>query len=94
MTWHGQPVDPGAIRRTSLLVVEGERDDICGVGQTMAALDLCRNIPAARKELSSADRSRPLRRVQRQGLDGFHLPEGARPDPGSRLTGRVCPARM
>jgi poly(3-hydroxybutyrate) depolymerase len=49
MTWHGQPVDPGAIRRTSLLVVEGERDDICGVGQTMAALDLCRNIPASRK---------------------------------------------
>ena len=49
MTWHGKKVDPGAIRRTSLLVVEGERDDICGVGQTMAALDLCRNIPAARK---------------------------------------------
>ncbi len=49
MTWHGRPVDPGAIRRTSLLVVEGERDDICGVGQTMAALDLCRNIPVARK---------------------------------------------
>ena len=49
MTWHGQKVDPSAIRRTSLLVVEGERDDICGVGQTMAALDLCSNIPAARK---------------------------------------------
>ena len=49
MTWHGQKVDPAAIRRTSLLVVEGERDDICGVGQTMAALDLCSNIPAARK---------------------------------------------
>ncbi len=49
MTWHGQKVDPAAIRRTTLLVVEGERDDICGVGQTMAALDLCSNIPAARK---------------------------------------------
>ncbi len=49
MTWHGEVVDPAAIRRTSLLVVEGERDDICGVGQTMAALDLCRNIPATRK---------------------------------------------
>ena len=49
MTWHGRRVDPGAIRRTSLLVVEGERDDICGVGQTMAALDLCHGIPAARK---------------------------------------------
>ncbi len=49
MTWHGQHVDPAAIRRTTLMVVEGERDDICGVGQTMAALDLCRNIPATRK---------------------------------------------
>ena len=49
MTWHGRPVDPAAIRRTALLVVEGERDDICGVGQTMAALDLCSGIPAARK---------------------------------------------
>jgi poly(3-hydroxybutyrate) depolymerase len=33
----------------ALLVVEGERDDICGVGQTMAALELCRGIPLARK---------------------------------------------
>ncbi len=49
MTWHGKPVDPSAIRRTALMVIEGERDDICGVGQTMAALDLCSNIPAAKK---------------------------------------------
>ena len=49
MTWHGQTVDPGAIRRTALLAVEGERDDICGVGQTMAALDLCSGIPTTRK---------------------------------------------
>ena len=49
MTHHGAAVDLGAIRRTSLLVVEGERDDICGVGQTMAALDLCRGIPPAQK---------------------------------------------
>ena len=49
MTFRGNPVNPAAIRRTSLLVVEGERDDICGVGQTMAALELCRNIPTTRK---------------------------------------------
>ena len=49
MTHHGKKVDPGAIRRTTLLAIEGERDDICGVGQTMAALDLCRNIPATQK---------------------------------------------
>jgi len=49
MTFRGEKVNPAAIRRTSLLVVEGERDDICGIGQTMAALDLCRNIPVSRK---------------------------------------------
>jgi polyhydroxyalkanoate depolymerase len=38
---HGRPVNPGAIRRTALLTVEGERDDICGLGQTLAAQDLC-----------------------------------------------------
>jgi poly(3-hydroxybutyrate) depolymerase len=41
LTWHGQPVEPRAIRRTMLLTVEGERDDICAVGQTLAAHDLC-----------------------------------------------------
>jgi polyhydroxyalkanoate depolymerase len=41
LTWHGNAVDPGAIRRTMLLTVEGERDDICSVGQTVAAHDLC-----------------------------------------------------
>jgi poly(3-hydroxybutyrate) depolymerase len=37
----GRLVDPRAIRRTALLTVEGERDDICGLGQTLAAQDLC-----------------------------------------------------
>jgi poly(3-hydroxybutyrate) depolymerase len=41
LTWRGAPVDPSAIRRTMLLTVEGERDDICAVGQTVAAHDLC-----------------------------------------------------
>ena len=38
---HGQKVDCGAITDTALLTVEGERDDICSIGQTMAAHDLC-----------------------------------------------------
>ncbi len=38
---HGRPIKPAAIRRTALLTVEGERDDICGLGQTLAAQDLC-----------------------------------------------------
>jgi poly(3-hydroxybutyrate) depolymerase len=45
LTWHGRAVRPAAIRRTGLLTVEGERDDICAIGQTMAALDLCSRIP-------------------------------------------------
>jgi poly(3-hydroxybutyrate) depolymerase len=36
----GEPVDPAAITDTALLAVEGERDDISGIGQTRAALDL------------------------------------------------------
>lgn len=41
LKWRGRTVSPGAIRRTALLTVEGERDDICSMGQTLAAQDLC-----------------------------------------------------
>jgi poly(3-hydroxybutyrate) depolymerase len=41
LEWHGERVDPSAIRKTMLLTVEGERDDICAVGQTVAAHDMC-----------------------------------------------------
>jgi poly(3-hydroxybutyrate) depolymerase len=41
LEWRGEKVEPGAIRRTALLTVEGEKDDICSVGQTVAAQDLC-----------------------------------------------------
>jgi polyhydroxyalkanoate depolymerase len=44
LKWHGAAVEPGAIRRTMLLTVEGERDDICAVGQTVAAHDLCKKL--------------------------------------------------
>jgi poly(3-hydroxybutyrate) depolymerase len=46
---HGEPVDPGAIEKTALMTVEGERDDICAVGQTVAAHRLCRNLPEAKQ---------------------------------------------
>jgi poly(3-hydroxybutyrate) depolymerase len=49
MTHRGRPVDPAAIRNTALLTVEGEHDDISGVGQTEAAHALCVNLPADRK---------------------------------------------
>jgi poly(3-hydroxybutyrate) depolymerase len=43
-------VEPAAIEQTALLAVEGENDDICAVGQTSAALDLCTGLPAAKKQ--------------------------------------------
>ena len=46
----GTLVDPGAITKTALLTIEGERDDISGVGQSEAAHDLCPNIPAKMKK--------------------------------------------
>ena len=48
-TWRERRVDPAAIRRTALLTVEGERDDICGVGQTAAAHDLCTSLTPYRR---------------------------------------------
>jgi poly(3-hydroxybutyrate) depolymerase len=44
LTWRGRTVEPKAIRRTALLTVEGERDDICAPGQTLAAQDLCTSL--------------------------------------------------
>ena len=41
LTFRGGKVEPKAIRRTMLLTVEGEKDDICAIGQTVAAHDLC-----------------------------------------------------
>ena len=44
LEWRGRRVNPRAIRRTALFTVEGERDDICAVGQTLAAQELCSSI--------------------------------------------------
>jgi len=49
MTHRGTRVDPSAIRHTALLTIEGENDDISGLGQTEAAHDLCSNLPAEKK---------------------------------------------
>jgi poly(3-hydroxybutyrate) depolymerase len=45
----GKRVDPAAIRDTALLAIEGERDDISGIGQTRAALELATHLPRQRK---------------------------------------------
>lgn len=49
MMHKGRAVDPAAIRNVALFTVEGENDDISGVGQTKAAHDLCSNLPADRR---------------------------------------------
>jgi poly(3-hydroxybutyrate) depolymerase len=49
MLHRGRKVDLGAIRRVALLTVEGENDDISGIGQTYAAHALCQNLPASMK---------------------------------------------
>lgn len=50
MMHRGNKIDLHAIERTALMTVEGEKDDISGVGQTAAAHDLCIRIPDNRKE--------------------------------------------
>jgi len=46
----GNKVDPKAIKDTALLAIEGERDDISGIGQTKAALDISSGVPHAKKK--------------------------------------------
>lgn len=48
--WRGELVKPELIKRTALLTVEGENDDISGIGQTQAAHDICSGIPDAMKQ--------------------------------------------
>jgi polyhydroxyalkanoate depolymerase len=50
LMYRGRFVEPRAIRRTALLTVEGEKDDICAVGQTLAAQDMCGGIRPYMKE--------------------------------------------
>jgi polyhydroxyalkanoate depolymerase len=49
LTYENRKVEPAAIRRTMLFTVEGEKDDICAVGQTLAAHDLCTSLRPYRK---------------------------------------------
>jgi poly(3-hydroxybutyrate) depolymerase len=55
LTHRGRRVDPKAIHDTALLAIEGERDDISGVGQTKAALDIAAGLPKAKKQYFLAE---------------------------------------
>lgn len=48
--YEGLPVDFESIDNTALLTVEGADDDICGLGQTEAAQDICKNIPKSMRK--------------------------------------------
>src|SRR6266853_442344 len=50
LMWRERRVHPKAIRRTALFTIEGERDDICAIGQTVAAHDLCTSLRPYRKK--------------------------------------------
>jgi poly(3-hydroxybutyrate) depolymerase len=55
MTHRGRRVNPASIRDVALLAVEGERDDISGLGQTQAALDIATALPKAKKHYYRAE---------------------------------------
>jgi poly(3-hydroxybutyrate) depolymerase len=66
-THHGRLVDPGAIERTAMLTIEGERDDISGLGQTRAAHGLAKHLKA------------PLHaHIEQQGVGHYGLFNGQR----------------
>ena len=50
LDYKGRRVNPKAIRKTALFTIEGERDDICALGQTVAAHDLCSSLRPYRKK--------------------------------------------
>ena len=55
MMHRGRKVDPGAITDIAILAIEGERDDISGLGQTKAALTIATNLPKAMKRYYMAE---------------------------------------
>ncbi|MGY2732703.1 polyhydroxyalkanoate depolymerase [Sphingomonas sp. UYP23] len=55
MTHRGRVVDPGAITDIAILAIEGEKDDISGLGQTKAALTIATNLPDAKKRYYMAE---------------------------------------
>src|SRR4051794_8360001 len=85
LQWQGEPVEPRAIKRTMLLTVEGERDDICAVGQTAAAHDLCTGLRPYLKRHHMQAGGGHYRGVHGQRLDHPNQPPGEKRHlPGGR----------
>ena len=83
----GQTVDPRAIRRTTLLTVEGERDDICSSRPDGGGARLCDGATAVSEAPSHAGRRRPLRHVQRSALERSDLSRDPQSGAGDELIG-------
>lgn len=49
-SYHGKPIKLAAIKKTALMTIEGEDDDICSLGQTEAAQAMCPNIPDSMRQ--------------------------------------------
>jgi poly(3-hydroxybutyrate) depolymerase len=98
MRHRGRLVDAGAISKTALLTIEGENDDISGIGQTQAAHDICLNIPESMRRdyiqpgvghygVFSGRRFRTeIYPRMRDFIRAFQAP-GARGRPGLKLVG-------
>ena len=82
----GQLVEPAAIRRTALLTVEGEKDDVCGVGPDPGRPGSVHRDQAGQEAPPPPARRRPLRGVQRQPVGAPDLPDRAQLHPGQPLT--------
>ncbi len=74
----GEIIDLAAIQRTALLTVEGEKDDISGVGQTYAAQSSARAYRTCESSIIFQEGSRPLRRFQWLALPSRHRPRAPR----------------
>ena len=88
MMHRGRLVDPAAITDIALLAIEGERDDISGLGQTKAALTLATGLPAAKKKYHDGRGRRPLRHLQRQQMAHEDRAGAGRVDEGERVEDR------
>ena len=86
MKHRGRVVEPRAIKKTFLLTVEGERDDICAVGQNSRRAGPLLGPQALHEDPPPAGRRRPLRRIQRQTLGVAGLPGSAQPHPVKPLS--------
>ena len=86
LDWRDRRVHPKAIRRTALFTIEGERDDICSIGQTVAAHDLCTSLRPYRKKHYMQAGVGHYGVFSGQAVGQPDLSLGAEHDPGQRMT--------